>query len=237
MEMGILYQNMALTYDQRRYNMEAVKLVSITRSQIPDIVTPEGLITYVARVSNPTNQANEESAPKLIRYLIKNKHWSPFELVHMTVEINTSRAIAQQILRHRSFSFQEFSQRYSTATEIVKYKARRQDVKNRQNSIDDLPAAVQEEFEDLQTDVREICLNNYSRALELGIAKEQARFLLPLSTATTLYMSGSVRSWIHYIQLRTDPSTQLEHREIANEIYGIFSHHFPNVSAALNEIR
>jgi len=212
-----------------------VKLVSVTKSHVDGIPTAEGLICYVARVSNPANQMNEQSAPKLLKYLIKNKHWSPFELVHMTVEIKTSRAIAQQILRHRSFSFQEFSQRYSTATSMVYYRARRQDVKNRQNSIDDLSVEVKEQFEELQLDVNQLCANHYSRALELGIAKEQARFLLPLSTATTLYMSGSMRSWIHYMQLRMDPSTQLEHREIANEIYSIFAHNFPNIAAALHD--
>lgn len=210
-----------------------VKLVAVTKSSVEGIDTAEGLITYVARVSNPTNQMNEESAPKLLKYLIKNKHWSPFELVHMTVEIKTSRAIAQQILRHRSFSFQEFSQRYSTATEMIMYKARRQDVKNRQNSIDDICKSDQLWFNSAQNDVQSTCNLWYERALKKGIAKEQARFLLPLSTATTLYMSGSIRSWIHYMQLRMDLSTQLEHREIANEIYDIFTNNFPNITMAL----
>jgi len=212
----------------------SVKLISITKSNVEGIDSAEGLITYVARVSNPTNQMNEESAPKLLKYLIKNKHWSPFELVHMTVEINTSRAIAQQILRHRSFSFQEFSQRYSTASSFVHYKARRQDVKNRQNSIDDMDIDAKVWFDDAQKNVQDVCNVLYERALRRGIAKEQARFLLPLSTATTLYMSGSIRSWIHYIQLRTEAGTQLEHRDIANQIEEILAANFPNIAEALN---
>lgn len=212
-----------------------VKLISLTNSHVDGIDSAEELIAYVARVSNPNNQKNTDSAGKLMRYLIKNKHWSPFELVHMTVEIKTSRAIAQQILRHRSFSFQEFSQRYSTATEFVDYPARRQDVKNRQNSIDDMENDTKSWFAHAQAEVQGLSHNYYMEALERGIAKEQARFLLPLSTATTLYMTGSVRSWIHYIQLRTDRSTQLEHREIASEIFDIFINNFPNIVVALDE--
>jgi len=215
----------------------SVKLVSITKSMIDapmtSLPTAESLIAYIARVSNPAGQMNDETAPRLLGYLIKNKHWSPFELAHMTVEIKTSRAIAQQILRHRSFSFQEFSQRYAKATEFVTYPARRQDVKNRQNSIDDLPKATKSYFEVLQEEVQELANTNYNTALELGIAKEQARFLLPLSTATTLYMSGTIRSWIHYIQLRADVATQLEHREIAEGIKAIFVEQFPCTSEAL----
>jgi len=214
--------------------MSNVKLVSITKSHIDGISTAEGLITYLARVSNPDGQLKSETAPKLIKYLIKNKHWSPFELVHMTVEIKTSRAIAQQILRHRSFSFQEFSQRYATATSFVTYPARRQDTKNRQNSIDDMSNETKVWFDVAQTSVHENCTNLYEYALKLGIAKEQARFLLPLSTATTLYMSGSIRSWIHYIQLRTEAGTQLEHRVIANQIEEILEANFPNIAEALN---
>jgi thymidylate synthase (FAD) len=170
---------------------------------------------------------------KLISYLIENRHWSPFEMVHMTVEIKTSRAIAQQILRHRSFSFQEFSQRYAVATENEIYPARRQDVKNRQNSIDDMDDATKFWFDAAQGAVDKVSSEYYKEALAKGIAKEQARFLLPLSTATTLYMSGTIRSWIHYIQLRADVATQLEHREIAEGIKAIFVEQFPCTSEAL----
>jgi thymidylate synthase (FAD) len=197
-------------------------------------MTAEGLIVYTARVSNPSNQMNMETAPKLISYLIKHKHWSPFEMASMTVEIETSRAIAAQILRHRSFAFQEFSQRYAQAslgTEL--YSARRQDAKNRQNSIDDMSDEDQEWFRRAQEEVAISCDKLYSMALEKGIAKEQARFLLPLGTTTRMYMTGSVRSWIHYLQVRTDPSTQKEHRDIAMGIYDIFSNQFPSITRAL----
>ena len=209
----------------------SVQLVAITEPI--NGTTPEDFIAYIARVSNPSNQDNIKTSPKLLKYLIDNKHWSPFELCNMTVEIRTSRAIAQQILRHRSFSFQEFSQRYAKATEIVSYPARRQDVKNRQNSIDDLLQADKDWFQEAQKKVATDSLTLYDEALARGIAKEQARFLLPLGTATTLYMSGSARSWIHYIQLRADPATQLEHREIAEGIKAIFKEKFPSTSEAL----
>lgn len=195
--------------------------------------TAEDLIAYTARVSNPANQINESTAPKLLAYLIKNKHWSPFEMVSMTIEIETSRGIAQQILRHRSFSFQEFSQRYAQATEIVEYPARRQDVKNRQNSIDDLMQADKDWFRDAQKEVATLTMSKYDEALARGIAKEQARFLLPISTATKLYMSGTARSWIHYIQLRADEATQLEHRQIAEGCKAIFAEQFPCTAEAL----
>lgn len=215
-----------------------VKLISITQSMINDRTTnlpsAESLIAYSARVSNPAGQMNDETAPKLLAYLIKHKHWSPFELVSMTVEIKTSRAIAQQILRHRSFSFQEFSQRYATATEFETYPARRQDVKNRQNSIDDMSEADKGWFEYAQRTIQNHSADLYDLALAKGIAKEQARFLLPLSTATTLYMAGTARSWIHYLQLRTEPGTQLEHREIAEGIKAIFAEQFPSTSEALD---
>lgn len=193
----------------------------------------EGLITYTARVSNPANQNNTDTAPKLMKYLIKNHHWSPFEMAHMTVEVNTSRAIAAQILRHRSFSFQEFSQRYAEAAEYIVYPARRQDNKNRQNSIDDLDSQTREWFDETQEEVWTLAYHNYYEALQKGIAKEQARFLLPLSTKTKLYMCGSVRSWIHYIDLRTKNGTQLEHKEIAEKIKVVFCQQFPNIGEAL----
>jgi thymidylate synthase (FAD) len=211
-----------------------VKLVSAT-SWVPRnwIYPTETIITHTARVSNPTNQNNQQTASKLIKYLIKNKHWSPFEMVHMTVSIETSRAIAAQILRHRSFSFQEFSQRYAEATEFITYPARRQDLKNRQNSVDDLDQNTQRWFEKAQRQIQELSNGAYKSALEQGIAKEQARFLLPLSTKTKLYMCGSARSWIHYIQLRTEAGTQKEHRDIAEAIKDIFCDVFPDTADAL----
>lgn len=196
-------------------------------------VTPcaEQTILYCARVSS-SNPKSEDT--RLIGYLIRNKHWSPFELAHMMVEITTSRAIAQQILRHKSFSFQEFSQRYAQPTGFVRYSARRQAEKDRQSSIDDLSPAIIERFNCMQEDVERLAMEHYNAALELGIAKECARFLLPLSTNTTLYMSGSIRSWIHYFDLRTSEHTQLEHREIALEIKEIFDCQFPIIAEALN---
>lgn len=199
-------------------------------------VTPqaEQNILYMARVSNPKNQASENT--KLIQYLINNKHWSPFEMANLCVEINTSRAIAAQILRHRSFSFQEFSQRYADVhfLETECYDARRQDDKNRQNSIDDLDADTQAWFLNAQWDVYQQADNLYTEAVKRGIAKECARFLLPMGTSTRLYMNGSVRSWIHYISLRSDASTQKEHQDIACSIRdNCFKHNFPHIAEAL----
>ena len=204
--------------------MTSVTLISVTPKA-------EETIAYCARVSSP-NQDNPEYAP-LLRYCIKHGHWSIFEMANMVVEIKTSRAIAQQILRHRSFSFQEFSQRYAEATNYIVYLPRRQDTKNRQNSIDDLPANVQEWFLETQIENATLAFKTYQEALDLGIAKEQARFLLPLSTETKMYMNGTLRSWIHYLQLRTDPSTQKEHRDIADQIQEIFVDQFPAISVAL----
>lgn len=197
-------------------------------------LSSQELISATARVSNPANQMNMETAPKLIAYLIKNKHWSPFEMAHLTVEIKTSRAIAQQILRHRSFSFQEFSQRYAKATNFVTYEARRQDNKNRQNSIDDMDENNRVWFQESQKAIQEMSRQSYEAALDRGIAKEQARFLLPLSTETTLYMCGSARSWIHYLELRCANGTQKEHKDIADAIKVIFSEEFPDVAKALD---
>lgn len=199
-----------------------VRLISVT----PDA---EATILYCARVSS--NQENTDT--NLLRYLIRNGHWSPFEMAHMVVEIVTSRAIAAQILRHRSFSFQEFSQRYAVAPGTVKYHARRQAEKNRQSSIDDLPEHIKNMFDVLQTDVEAKCRKAYDTALGLGVSREQARFLLPLSTETKLYMAGTVRSWIHYLQQRCDEHTQLEHRELALQVAGIFAEQFPTIDDAL----
>ena len=217
--------------------MQNVNLISITSGTIENIkLSAEELISYTARVSNPSNQLNMETSPKLIAYLIKNKHWSPFEMSHMVVEIITSRAIAQQILRHRSFSFQEFSQRYSKATDFIKYEARRQDIKNRQNSVDDMESTTKQWFLDAQSEVINLSEKLYKESIDKGIAKEQARFLLPLNTQTTMYMSGSIRSWIHYLELRCANGTQKEHKEIADMIKFLFVSNFPDTSRALNWI-
>lgn len=181
-------------------------------------ITPNAqeVIMYCARVSNPKNQNSGNTG--LLNYCMKHGHWSVFEMASACFEIKTTRAISAQILRHRSFSFQEFSQRYAESTEITKSIARRQDTKNRQNSINDIPEDVQQWWHYTQKNVYETCLDTYQDALGRGIAKECARAVLPMNTGTTIYMSGTIRSWIHYLRLRTDPSTQLEHREIAENI-------------------
>jgi thymidylate synthase (FAD) len=203
-----------------------VKLISVT----PEA---EKLMGYCARVSSPENQDNPKYE-KLLKYCIKNHHWSIFEMADMTVEIQTSRAISAQILRHRSFTFQEFSQRYAEANTVEIYHARRQDTKNRQNSIDDMNQEDKLWFVAAQDEINQKSDELYHEALKRGIAKEQARFLLPLSTHTKLYMKGNVRSWIHYINLRTGNGTQLEHQEIAKAIKAIFVQQFPTIAKALN---
>jgi len=211
----------------------SVRLISVSAGMLENQKKAEDIIGYCARVSNPKNQENTQTAPKLLAYCIKHHHWSIFEMANMCIEIKTSRAIAQQILRHRSFSFQEFSQRYAEATEFITYEARRQDLKNRQNSIADFPPDVQDWFTQAQKRVQTDSHALYDEALKKGIAKECARFLLPLNTQTTLYMNGSVRSWIHYITIRSDESTQKEHREIAVAARKIFCEQFPSIAAAL----
>lgn len=226
-----------------------VKLVSITQPTLEGLsgFTPEELIVYIARVSNPSNQLNKETAPKLISYLIKHKHWSPFEFVDMTVEVTTRRSIAAQILRHWSFSFQEFSQRYSTATKVQPIELRKQADKNRQSSAevfdptvfydhenelhrDETKSASQAVSEHIESSMR-----LYSELIEAGVAREVARDVLPLATETTMYMKGSVRDWIHYLELRTSQDTQKEHRDIANSIMELFKENFPNIHSALNK--
>ena len=180
--------------------------------------TPQGedLVAYMARVSNPENQDNKETAPKLIKYLIKNKHWSPLEMVNMCVEIETTRDIARQILRHRSFSFQEFSQRYAVATDFEFSEARLQDSKNRQNSLDTDDLGLLYWWEGAQRRVLDDAKFMYESALQKGIAKEVARKLLPEGiTMSKLYMNGTLRSWLHYIDIRCDEATQKEHRDVA----------------------
>jgi len=224
-------RNAGNTTKEKEINKMKVDLVSITQP-IDELVSsePEELIAYCARVSNPENQDNTKTAPRLLKFLIKHKHWSPFEMVDMTLQIKTSRAIAAQILRHRSFSFQEFSQRYSEAQVLEKLQIRKQAEKNRQSSTD--------EFEDtnLLGRVREHIakgLSLYQALVGAGAAKESARMILPLTTETTLYMKGSIRSWVHYIELRTEQNTQKEHRDIADECKRIFVERFPSVSEAL----
>lgn len=205
--------------------MHTAKLVWVTPNA-------EQLIGKIARVSNPANEDNP-NVEKLIRYLIKHKHWSPFEMASMCVEIKTTRAIAPQILRHRSFSFQEFSQRYAVATEISVPDLRRQDMKNRQNSIDDLP---EEKVEFLQQQIDNhyrSAIDIYNSMLDSGVAKECARSMLPLSTATRLYMSGTIRSWLHYVDLRAANGTQLEHMQIARSIRDILADQVPTVARAM----
>jgi len=206
-----------------------VKLISVT----PDA---EKNIAYCARVSNPANQENQNSA-KLLAYCIKNNHWSIFEQAFMTLEINTTRAIAAQILRHRSFTFQEFSQRYADssllAEKIPLPELRRQDTKNRQNSIDDLdPKFVALSNKQIETYFAQ-GMSLYQHLLDCGVAKECARMVLPLATPTRIYMSGSLRSWMHYIDLRSANGTQKEHMDIAKECQCIFAGQFPTISEAL----
>ncbi len=200
-------------------------------------ITPnaEELIAYMARVSNPSNQTNTQTSARLIKYLIDHQHWSPFEMVNMCVEINTTRSIAAQILRHRSFSFQEFSQRYAQVeltAEVPEF--RRQDTKNRQNSIKDLSPSTLKEAELITASALLNSQRAYEQLLQLGVAKECAREVLPLATPTRLYMNGTIRSWIHYCQLRCANGTQEEHRIIARGAYKLLQEHLPSVCAVLD---
>ena len=207
----------------------SVKLVSIT----PDA---EKMMAYIARVSNPSNQ-NSDNYAGLLKYCIKHNHWSVFEQSSMTLEIETTRGIAAQILRHRSFTFQEFSQRYADtnliAEDIPLPELRRQDTKNRQNSTDDLPADLKIELYSKIQDHFDAAQNLYKELLEADVAKECARFVLPLAVPTRIYMTGSCRSWIHYINLRSAHGTQKEHMVIAEECKKVFTEQFPAVSEAL----
>lgn len=191
----------------------------------------EKLIAYIARVSSP--HQDNPSYENLIKYLLKHNHFSPFEMISMCVEINTTRAISAQILRHRSFSFQEFSARYSEVQGCSIAEARRQDEKNRQNSVDDLPNDVKDWFEDAQSKVINLSTSLYDEALKKGIAKESCRFLLPMSSETKLYMTGNIRSFMHYIQVRDEDGVQAEHRIIAQEIKKIMINLYPTLSKAL----
>jgi thymidylate synthase (FAD) len=208
---------------------QSVKLVWAT----PDA---EQMIVYMARVSAPKNQDNMDTAPRLLRYLLKNRHWSPFEMANMCVEIETTRAISPQILRHRSFSFQEFSQRYADTGELgsaIIPHLRRQDNKNRQNSVDDLSPDVIASYYRRISQLYEDAEHLYREMLSNGIAKECARSILPLSTQTRLYMNGTLRSWLTYIALREKHGTQMEHMLIAKQAKKIFSEQFPIITEAL----
>jgi len=199
-------------------------------------ITPEAeeLISYMARVSNPSNQTNTQTSARLIKYLIEHNHWSPFEMVNMCVQIETTRSIAAQILRHRSFSFQEFSQRYAEVTSpSVIPELRRQDTKNRQNSIDDIPYKTKDIMIEVISDLYEHSERVYKELLEAGVAKECAREVLPLATPTKMYMNGTIRSWLHYCDLRTANGTQREHAQIAGQVQDLLYQHLPNVCEAM----
>ena len=209
--------------------MQQVKLITVTPKA-------EETMGYVARVSTPKNQDNPNVAG-LLKYCIKHQHWSVFEQAHMTVEIETTRGLAAQILRHRSFTFQEFSQRYAAtnllADEIPMFDLRHQDTKNRQNSTDDVPKNKKQDLQEKIAEHFVEAMDLYNELLANGIAKECARFVLPLATPTRIYMTGSVRSWVHYIDLRSAHGTQKEHMEIAEMVRSVFKEQFPIVSEAL----
>lgn len=215
-----------------------VKLISFTRpaSDLCEggIETPEDLIAFCARVSNPSNQMNTETSDKLIQYLIKHKHWSPFEMANVCLEIETTRDIARQILRHRSFTFQEFSQRYADPVKELTFEMREprlQDVKNRQNSIEVSDAKLEDAWYNKQLALIEMTTLIYKWAIENGIAKEVARAVLPEGlTMSRMYVNGTIRSWIHYIEIRGDEATQKEHREIALECAKAISEIFPLIN-------
>lgn len=211
-------------------------VIAITKPVITGVQSADEFIAYVARVSNPNNQLNKATAPKLIKYLIDNNHWSPFEMVSVTMEIQTTRDIGRQILRHRSFSFQEFSQRYAEVNNVtILREARLQDTKNRQNSLDTDDARLKEEWNMKQAALNTLAQDTYKWALEKGIAKEQARAVLPEgNTPTRMYMSGSVRSWIHFIEVRADHTTQKEHRLIAEACRVALTYDLPSIARALN---
>ena len=215
-----------------------VKLIGVTAPYV-GYNSAEDMIVYMARVSNPSNQSMTRGDEKLIRYLIKNQHWSPFEMVNVVMEINTTRDIARQILRHRSFSFQEFSQRYADPTKDLGFElreARLQDSKNRQNSIETDDIELQNKWNLMQQTLINNAEHAYNWAIQSGIAKEQARAVLPEgNTQSRMYMNGTLRSWIHYCELRRANGTQKEHREVADACWKIIAEKFPNVAAALEQ--
>ena len=218
-----------------------VKLISHTVACGKDVDTPYDvtqLIAYCARVSNPNNQMNMDTADKLIAYLIKHKHWSPFEMANVCLEIETTRDIARQILRHRSFTFQEFSQRYADPVKDLSFEMREprlQDPKNRQNSIDNHDAVLEDQWCNKQLGMIEYAKMTYQWALDHGIAKEVARAVLPEGlTMSRMYVNGTIRSWIHYIEIRSDKATQKEHREIAIECAKVIAGIFPLITNFIN---
>lgn len=215
----------------------SVKLISysVPAEDMTDVIdNVQDLVAYCARVSNPTNQLNTETSDKLLNYLIKHRHWSPFEMVSACLEVTTTRDIARQILRHRSFSFQEFSQRYANPTEDLNFvlrEARLQDHSNRQNSIEIHNRLLQEQWEMHQQEVIDLARSKYEWAIKSGIAKEQARVVLPEGLIESkLYINGTIRSWIHYLEVRTDASTQKEHRLIAQECAKVIAKVFPLIN-------
>ena len=212
--------------------MSNVNLISLSKpTAYSECFTAEQLVAYAARVSNPANQNNTKTAGKLIKFLIKENHWSPLEMVHLTIEIKTTRDIARQILRHRSFSFQEFSQRYAVSEDFITREVRLQDPKNRQNSIESDNDGLDIEWHKRQRKVIAASKEAYHWALDNGIAKEQARAVLPEgNTETTLYMAGSLRSWVHYCNLRRANGTQKEHMQIAQKCWEILEQHFPEIT-------
>ena len=222
--------------------MNDAKIIAVTQPLIeshkdlankPVYMTPNEFIAYTARVSNPSNQNNTLTSEKLLKYLIEHKHWSPFEMVSITMEINTTRDISHQIIRHRSFSFQEFSQRYADPTKDMQFvtrEARLQDAKNRQNSIETDDVELERNWKFWQEETSRCAQVVYNRAIEQGIAKEQARAILPEGLTTTrLYMSGTLRSWIHYIDVRAEAGTQKEHRQVALSAQKEILQHFPSL--------
>lgn len=221
--------------------MSEVNLIGITKpSAYTGCTTANELVAWAARVSNPSNQNNTKTAPKLVQYLIRENHWSPLEMVHVSMEIRTSRDIARQILRHRSFSFQEYSQRYADPTKdlgFVTREARLQDPVNRQNSVETDDRKIAETWSMMQADIARASQKAYSVAVGMGIAKEQARAVLPEGLMeSVVIMSGSLRSWVHYCDLRMGNGTQKEHAEVAAKCWEIVSHHFPDVKKAIEDI-
>ena len=216
----------------------SVKLIGVT-APYAGHNSAEDMIVYMARVSNPSNQSMTRGDEKLIRYLIKNQHWSPFEMVNVVMEINTTRDIARQILRHRSFAFQEFSQRYADPTKDLGFElreARLQDTTNRQNSIETDDKELQDKWNLMQQTLINNAEHAYNWAIDNGIAKEQARAVLPEgNTQSRMYMNGTLRSWIHYCELRRSNGTQKEHMEVANDCWKIIAEKFPNVARALEQ--
>ena len=213
--------------------MNTAKIIGITHPIIEGVETAEDFIAYTARVSNPSNQHNNETAPKLLKYLLNHKHFSPFEMVNVVMDITTTRDISHQIIRHRSFSFQEWSQRYADPTKdlgFVTREARLQDAKNRQNSIETDDEQLEHTWKVKQKQITLGAKNTYNWAIANGIAKEQARAILPEGlTSTRLYMAGTLRSWIHYIDVRAEASTQKEHRQVALAAQKEILQHFPSL--------